>query len=68
MFLNSESNFCQYFFVTEKTENFIQILISEIFKLDFQIPGKILSGILLQHSFGCKVISVTPLGGVIMGL
>ena len=46
---NSESSFCQYFLVTEKTEKFLQILILEIFKLDFWIPGKILSGILLRH-------------------
>ena len=50
---NSESSFCQYFLVTEKTEKFLQILILEIFKLDFQIPGKILSEILVQHSLGC---------------
>ena len=50
---NSESSFCQYFLVTEKTEKFLQILILEILKLDFQIPGKILSEILVQHSLGC---------------
>ena len=36
---------------TEKTENFLQILILEIFKLDIQISGIILSGILVQHMF-----------------
>ena len=46
---NSESSFCQYFLVTEKTEKFLQILILEIFKLDFWIPGNILSGILVRH-------------------
>ena len=48
---NSESSFCQYFLVTEKTEKFLQILILEIFKLDFWIPGKILSGFLVRHMF-----------------
>ena len=37
------------FLITEKTEKFLQILFLEIFKLDFQILGKILSGILVQH-------------------
>ena len=36
---------------TEKTENFLQILILEIFKLDIQISGIILSGILVQRKF-----------------
>ena len=39
------------FLITEKTEKFLQILILEIFKLDFHIPGKILSGFLMRHTF-----------------
>ena len=41
------------FIMTEKTENFLPIFVREIFKIDFQIPGKILSGILVQHMFWC---------------
>ena len=39
------------FLITEKTEKFLQILFLEIFKLDFQIPGKILSEFLMRHTF-----------------
>ena len=35
--------------ITEKTEKFLPIFVIEIFKLDFWIPGKILSGILVLH-------------------
>ena len=41
----------------------MQIFNFENFKLDFRIPGKILSGILVRLSFGCLVTSVTSLGG-----
>ena len=48
--------------ITEKTEKFLPILFLEIFKLDFQIPGKILSGFLVQHMFWCLVTPMTPRG------
>ena len=35
----------------------------EILKLNFQIPGKILSEILVRHSLESLVTPVTPLGG-----
>ena len=41
----------QKFIITEKTEKFLLIFVLEIFKIDFRIPGKILSGILVQHMF-----------------
>ena len=50
------------FLITEKTEKFLQILILKIFKLDFQIPGKILSGFLVRHTFWCLVTPMTPRG------
>ena len=46
--------------VFELTDIFLQFFNFEKFKLDFRIPGKILSGILVRLSFGCFV---TPLGG-----
>ena len=49
VFSKSESSFCQYFLFAEKTETFLQILTIEIFKLNFWIPGKILSGILVRN-------------------
>ena len=49
----TNSNIVQNFIMTEKTENFLPIFVREIFKIDFQIPGKILSGILVQHMFWC---------------
>ena len=52
--------------ITEKTENFLQIYFLEILKLDFPIPGQILSGNLVQHIFQCLVTSVTPQG--VMGV
>ena len=36
---------------TEKTENFFQILILEIFNCDNRFSGRILSGILVSHLF-----------------
>ena len=52
--------------LTEKTEKFLWILFLEIFKLDFRIPGKILSGFLVHYIFWRLVTSVTPLG--VMGV
>ena len=37
--------------ITEKTENFLPILVFEILKCDIQIPGKILSEILVRDMF-----------------
>ena len=48
--------------VAEKTENILPILILEIFKLDIQISGKILRGILVWLMFWCLVTLVTPQG------
>ena len=45
---------------TEKTENFFQILILEIFNCDIRFSGRILSGILVSHLFWCLVTPVTP--------
>ena len=45
---------------TEKTENFFQILILEIFNCGILFSGKILSGILVSHLFWCLVTPVTP--------
>ena len=52
-FQMTNSNIFQNFIMTEKTEKFLPIFVWEIFKNDFQIPGKILSGILVQHMFWC---------------
>ena len=49
MFSHGKLKIFQNFLTTEKTEKFLQISFLEIFKHDFQIPGKILSGILVQH-------------------
>ena len=46
----TNSNIVQNFIMTEKTEKFLPIFVWEIFKNDFQIPGKILSGILVHHN------------------
>ena len=54
------------FLITEKTEKFLWILFLEIFKLDFRIPGKILSRFLVQNISWRLVTSVTPLG--VMGV
>ena len=48
------------FLIAEKTEKFLQIFFLEIFQLDFLIPGKFLSGFLVQHTFWCLVTLVTP--------
>ena len=50
-FQKTNSNIFQNFILTEKTEKFLPIFIQEFFKIDFRIPGKILSGILVQHMF-----------------
>ena len=47
----TNSNIFQNYILTEKTEKFLPILVQEIFEIDFRIPGKILSGILVQHMF-----------------
>ena len=39
------------FLITEKTENFFQILCLEFLKHHFKISGSILSGIMVQHNF-----------------
>ena len=65
-FHKTNSNIFQNFILTEKTEKFLLILILEIFKLDFRIPGKILSGFLVHYIFWRLVTSVTPLG--VMGV
>ena len=48
------------FLITEKTENFFQILILEIFKHDILIPGKILSENLVHNMFWCLVTPNDP--------
>ena len=40
--------FSKIFKITEKTEKFLPIFVLEILELDFWIPGKILSGILVH--------------------
>ena len=50
-FHKTNSTIFQNFILTEKTEKFLPIFIQEFFKIDFRIPGKILSGILVQHMF-----------------
>ena len=50
--------------VTEKTEKFMPILFLGIFKLDFRIPGKILSGFLVRHMLWCLVTPKTPRGSL----
>ena len=42
-------NIFQKFHIAEKTEKNLRIFNLEIFKYDFQIPGKILSEILVRH-------------------
>ena len=53
-----------YSLIAEKTENFYPILFLGIFKLDFRIPGPILSGILLQYMSWCLVTPMTPRGSL----
>ena len=53
MFSLGKPKIFQNFLTAEKTEKFLPISFLEIFKLDFQIPGKILSGILVQHLIWC---------------
>ena len=48
--LGGKVRILQQFFVTEK---FLRIIFLEILKLDFQIPGKILSGFLVRNIFWC---------------
>ena len=48
--------------ITEKTEKFLQIFYLEIFKIDFRIPGKFLSGFLVRYTFWCLVTPMTPRG------
>ena len=45
--------FSKIFKITDKTEKFLPIFVIEIFKLDFWIPGKILSEILVRTISGC---------------
>ena len=49
---------------TEKTENFFQILILEIFNCDIRFSGKILSGIQVSYKFWCLVTPNTPRGSL----
>ena len=51
VFSHGKLKIFQNFLITEKTEKFLSIFVLEIFKLDFRIPSKILSGILVQHMF-----------------
>ena len=45
---------------TEKTENFLQILVLEILKCDIQISDKILSENLVLHMYYCFVTPDDP--------
>ena len=49
--------FFRNFLIAEKTEKFLPILLREIFYPDFWIPGKLLSGILVQHAINCFLTS-----------
>ena len=61
-FSYTKHKFLVKFHITEKTEKNLQIFILEFFKCDFQIPGKILSGILVQLMFWCLVTYLTSRG------
>ena len=54
-FLYAKLKIFQKFHITEKTEKILPIIILEIFKCVFQIPGKILSEILVRRMFWCLV-------------
>ena len=61
-FSYNKLNIFQKFHITEITEKILRIFILEFFKYDFQIPGKILSEILVRHMFWCLVTYLIPRG------